>query len=150
MRYFLFDFSMSDNAISDKKQVLSPHLSVHKWFISSFASIFGRACGVVSFVVLLVLTLFVVFSVQSSGFASFVIRLVVMPFVSTNILVKIISHAVVFSLLFSVIFYLTSLVRHTMWDFASCLSSKCASTSSIIALAFSFLASVAIMVAMFL
>ena len=113
--------------MSDSKNPLSPHLQIYRWHISSLLSITHRISGVINFLALILIFLWlIVLSLGESNYESFL--LIVNSFLGKFILI---------GLTWSMIFHVLSGIRHLAWDLGYGFEIKTANISGVIVIIFS-------------
>ena len=99
-----------------KKRPISPHLTVYKPMITSMSSILGRMAGVYTYLLGVVIFIFIAFSIQNQKYAgSAVISL--LDFASNGVLHSSILAVFTFASLFAFFLYIFAVIRHLIWDF---------------------------------
>jgi succinate dehydrogenase / fumarate reductase cytochrome b subunit len=99
-----------------KKRPISPHLTVYKPMITSMSSILGRMAGAYTYLLGVVIFIFVAFSIQNQKYAgSTVISL--LDFASNGVLHSSILAILTFISLFAFFLYILAVIRHIIWDF---------------------------------
>ena len=92
--------------MNDSKNPLSPHLQIYRWHISSLLSITHRISGVINFLALILIFLWlIVLSLGESNYESFL--LIINSFIGKFILI---------GFTWSMSFHLLSGLRHLIWD----------------------------------
>jgi succinate dehydrogenase / fumarate reductase, cytochrome b subunit len=123
--------------VNAKIRPTSPHLQVYKFQINMFASIFGRACGFVSFATIISLAWLMMFDLFGSyGLTKTIVEKTLL---STSSLVFGLSLFFIACLLFANVFYFMALVRHFLWDCGYLLDLSAAKKSSYTMLFLSFI-----------
>ena len=113
--------------MNDSKNPLSPHLQIYRWHISSLLSITHRISGVINFLALILIFLWlIVLSLGESNYESFL--LIVNSFLGKFILI---------GLTWSMIFHVLSGIRHLAWDLGYGFEIKTANISGVIVIIFS-------------
>jgi len=113
--------------MNDSKNPLSPHLQIYRWHISSLLSITHRISGVINFLALILIFLWlIVLSLGESNYESFL--LIVNSFLGKFILI---------GLTWSMIFHVLSGIRHLAWDLGYGFVIKTANISGVIVIIFS-------------
>ena len=108
--------------MNDSKNPLSPHLQIYRWHISSLLSITHRISGVINFLALILIFLWlIVLSLGESNYESFL--LIVNSFLGKFILI---------GLTWSMIFHVLSGIRHLAWDLGYGFEIKTANISGVI------------------
>tara|TARA_B100000427_G_C15149813_1_gene438217 strand:- start:118 stop:504 length:387 start_codon:yes stop_codon:yes gene_type:complete len=113
--------------MNDSKNPLSPHLQIYRWHISSLLSITHRISGIINFLALILIFLWlIVLSLGESNYESFL--LIVNSFLGKFILI---------GLTWSMIFHVLSGIRHLAWDLGYGFEIKTANISGVIVIIFS-------------
>ena len=113
--------------MNDSKNPLSPHLQIYRWHISSLLSITHRISGVINFLALILIFLWlIVLSLGESNYETFL--LIVNSFLGKFILI---------GLTWSMIFHVLSGIRHLAWDLGYGFEIKTANISGVIVIIFS-------------
>ena len=113
--------------MNDSKNPLSPHLQIYRWHISSLLSIIHRISGVINFLALILIFLWlIVLSLGESNYETFL--LIVNSFLGKFILI---------GFTWSMSFHVLSGIRHLVWDLGYGFKIKTANISGIIVIIFS-------------
>ena len=113
--------------MNDSKNPLSPHLQIYRWHISSLLSITHRISGVINFLALILIFLWlIVLSLGESNYETFL--LIVNSFLGKFILI---------GFTWSMSFHVLSGIRHLAWDLGYGFEIKTANISGVIVIIFS-------------
>lgn len=115
---------------------LSPHLQVWRWHVTMLTSILHRATGVGLYVGALVAAGWAVALASGPGPYGTYMALLGSP----------LGRLVMFGFTVAIFYHLANGVRHVIWDFGAGLSIKTANFTSVVVIAFSLVASVAVWV----
>ena len=122
---------------------ISPHLQVYNFNLSSFTSIFGRACGVVSFLSILFLSWAII--LDTFFVNQFLITILDWTILSKNKLLYIASVFVLWGVIFTSFFYFATVIRHLFWNFNIFIHIKYAKILSICVIMFGLIGSSSVM-----
>ena len=127
-----------------KLSPLSPHLQIYKFNLSSFTSIFGRFCGIVSFLSIFLLSWGMI--IDNFYMNQFIIVIIDATFLSKNYYIFVFSVFVLFCIVFAGFFYFSTMIRHLLWNFNLLVDLKYSKFLSIFCLIFSLLATLFVII----
>ena len=108
---------------------LSPHLQIYKWHISSLLSITHRIVGVLNFIILILICLWILsFTINENIFN------IGADLLSTNF-----GKFLIISICWSFSFFILNEIRHLAWDFGFGFDLKISRVTGILTILFSFL-----------
>ena len=111
-----------------EKNPLTPHLQIYKWHISSLLSITHRIVGVINFIVLILICLWIFsFEINENIFN------IVVDLLSTNL-----GKFIIISICWSFSFFILNEIRHLAWDFGFGFDLKISRVTGILTIVFSF------------
>ena len=111
-----------------EKNPLTPHLQIYKWHISSLLSITHRIVGVINFIVLILICLWIFsFEINENIFN------IVVDLLSTNL-----GKFIIISICWSFSFFILNEIRHLAWDFGFGFDLKTSRVTGILTILFSF------------
>tara|TARA_B100001121_G_C18522129_1_gene541865 strand:+ start:282 stop:668 length:387 start_codon:yes stop_codon:yes gene_type:complete len=111
-----------------QKNPLTPHLQIYKWHISSLLSITHRIVGVINFIVLILICLWIFsFKINENIFN------IGVDLLSTNF-----GKFIIISICWSFSFFILNEIRHLAWDFGFGFDLKISRVTGILTILFSF------------
>ena len=111
-----------------QKNPLTPHLQIYKWHISSLLSITHRIVGVINFIVLILICLWIFsFKINENIFN------IGVDLLSTNF-----GKFIIISICWSFSFFILNEIRHLAWDFGFGFDLKTSKVTGILTILFSF------------
>ena len=111
-----------------EKNPLTPHLQIYKWHISSLLSITHRIVGVINFIVLILICLWIFsFKINENIFN------IGVDLLSTNF-----GKFIIISICWSFSFFILNEIRHLAWDFGFGFDLKISRVTGILTILFSF------------
>ena len=111
-----------------QKNPLTPHLQIYKWHISSLLSITHRIVGVINFIVLILICLWIFsFKINENIFN------IGVDLLSTNF-----GKFIIISICWSFSFFILNEIRHLAWDFGFGFDLKISRVTGILTIVFSF------------
>ena len=112
-----------------QKNPLTPHLQIYKWHISSLLSITHRIVGVINFIVLILICLWIFsFKINENIFN------IGVDLLSTNF-----GKFIIISICWSFSFFILNEIRHLAWDFGFGFDLKISRVTGILTILLSFL-----------
>lgn len=100
------------------KRPISPHLSVYKphAHITSFTSIAGRACGIYTYLFVIVVLWFVITSIYRYNNPTMPVYMLIMLLKASSPLITVVAYIGTFVTVFCVTFFTGTMIRHILWD----------------------------------
>ena len=128
-----------------KNRPLSPHLQIYSFNLPMFVSIFGRACGVASFVSILLLSWVLI--IDTFFINQFLITILDNTILSNKKFIFIPSIFVLWAMIFTMFFYFSTLVKHLLMNYNIFIDLKPAKIVNMLCIAFGFASSFLILFA---